>query len=663
MALNRQQRRANAKGKQQPNSPEIQAVLDAALAHQQKGEFADSERMIRRVLEASPGNPDALHLRGALAYQTGNLQLALDSLSMAAAKAPKAGNILATLALAQDAAGLKDIAERSYRKAQRMEPRNAEIRNNLGALLKSQGKVKEAVRQFRDALKLDPNYTQALINLGGTLFREGEAEEAEDLFRHALVREPDNPDVATDLAVILQHNDKKAEAEDLFTSALAAQPDNVPALINLASLHFQNGNYTAGEAIAREAVRLMPGHHAAHNNLGNNLLGQQRYAEAEEAFQKARSLLPNGSEAVGNLGHLKMRTGNPEQAEDFFRQALGAAKDGARHAFGLSLALFAQADAKGGDLTEAWRHYDAGFDCGERRPDRRKTATPWRGEPLAGKRMLLWPEQGIGDEIRFAECLPGFLDALATQSEPGRAVVIECDPRLVPAFKRAFGRNTGVTVAPAMSTAISGIDYQLSLGQAAARMRPALDAFPNRPAFLSADEALAGKWRERLDALGPKPKIGISWRSGLQTARRAETLSGLDQWHALVQAVPAEFVALQYGDIDTELARLAQETGVSLHRWDDLDLREDIDDVLALLSELDAVITAPTSLMDMAGSVGARTFTVMPEKEWVMLGTDRHPWYPSIRVATRGIGEDWHNPLAVIADEVREIVCRDAGLD
>ena len=65
----------------------------------------------------------------------------------------------------------------------------------------------------------------------------------------------------------------------------------------------------------------------------------------------------------------------------------------------------------------------------------------------------------------------------------------------------------------------------------------------------------------------------------------------------------------------------------------------------------------------MAGSVGARTFTVMPEKEWVMLGTDRHPWYPSIRVATRGIGEDWHNPLATIADEVREIVCRDAGLD
>ncbi len=655
MALNRQQRRANAKGKQHRTSPEIQTVLDAALAHQLKGEYADSERMIRRVLEASPGNPDALHLRGALAYQMGNLQLALDSLSQAAAKAPKAGNILATLALVQDGAGMKDIAERSYRKAQRMEPRNAEIRNNLGALLKSQGKVKEAIRQFRDALKLDPNYIQALINLGGTLFREGEAEEAEDLFRHALLREPDNPDVATDLAVILQHNNKKEEAEDLFASALATQPDNVPALINLASLHFQNGSYTEGEAAAREAVRLMPGHHAAHNNLGNNLLGQQRYAEAEAAFQKARSLLPNGSEAAGNLGHLKMRTGNPEQAEDFFRQALEASNEGARHAFGLSLALFAQAGPKGGDLTEAWRRYEAGFDCGERKPDRRKIAAPWNGEPLAGKKLLLWPEQGIGDEIRFGESLPDFLEIVAKHTETGGEVIIECDQRLAPAFNRAFGRNAGVTVAPAKATAISGIDYQISLGQATARMRSNLDAFPNRPAFLTADEQLRQKWRERLDALGPAPKIGISWRSGLQTARRSETLSSLDDWQELLKAVPAEFVALQYGDIDDEVARIVTETGISLRRWDDMDLRDDIDDVLAMLCGLDAVVTAPTSLMDMAGAVGAPTFTVMPEKEWIMLGTDRHPWYPSVRVMTRGIEEDWRGPLRAVAAALRDM--------
>ncbi|WP_425406351.1 tetratricopeptide repeat protein [Hwanghaeella sp.] len=654
MALNRQQRRANAKGKQQQNTPQIQAVLNAALAHQQKGEFADSERMIRRVLEASPGNPDALHLRGALAYQTGNLQLALDSLSAAAAKAPKAGNILATLALAQDAAGLKDVAERSYRKAQRLEPRNAEIRNNLGALLKSQGKVREAVRQFRDALKIDPNYTQAVINLGGTLFRTGEAEEAEDLFRRALALEPDNPDVATDLAVILQHNKKIEEAEELFTVALAAQPDNVPALINLSSLHFQNGSFVEGEATAREAIRLMPGHHAAHNNLGNNLLGQLKYAEAEEAFQKARSLLPDGSEAAGNLGHLKMRIGAPAEAEDYFRAALTAAKDGARHDFGLSLALFAQAAQKDGDLTEAWRRYEAGFDCGERRPDRRKTAKPWNGDPLSGKTLLIWPEQGVGDEIRFAESLPDFLDELAAGPLAGGKAVVECDPRLADIFARTFAQQDGVQVAPAMSTAISGVDFQLSLGQISARMRPTIGSFPNRPAFLAADDGLRMKWQERLDRLGTKPKIGIAWRSGLSTARRAETLSHLDQWHDFLSGLPAEFIALQYGDIDAEVRGLEQDTGISLHRWDDIDLRDDIDDLMALLCGLDAIVTAPTSLMDMAGAVGARAFTIVPKNEWVLLGTDRHPWYPSVHVTTRTVEEDWRAPLKSIGDKLRD---------
>lgn len=662
MALNRQQRRANAKGKQQGNSPDIQAVLDAALGHQQKGEFADSERMIRRVLEVSPGNPDALHLRGALAYQTGNLQTALDSLTAAAARAPKAGNILATLALVQDAAGLKDIAERTYRKAQRLEPRNAEIRNNLGALLKSQGKVAEAIRHFRDALKLDPSYGQALINLGGTLFRQGEDDEAEELFRRALAQAPDNPDVATDLAVILQHRGEIAEAEALFAAALATQPDNVPALINLASLHFQNGKFTEGEAIAREAVRLMPGHHAAHNNLGNNLLGQRRYAEAEEAFLKARSLLPNGSEAAGNLGHLKMRVGQPDQAEDYFRHALDAAlkagSGGARHAFGLSLALFAQADMQGGDLTEAWRHYEAGFDCGERRPDRRKIAAAWQGQPLSGKRLLIWAEQGIGDEIRFAECLPDFLAETETGAAGGGQVIIECDPRLVPVFSRSFGAGNTINIAPAKSTAISGLDYQISLGQIAALMRPNLSAFSGGNSFLAADKTLQEKWRQRLDALGSKPKIGISWRSGLASARRAETLSDLPQWGGLFKNLSAEFVALQYGDIDAELDRLASETGITLHRWDDLDLRDDVDDVLALANQLDAVVTAPTSLMDMAGAVGARVFTVMPENEWVMLGTDRHPWYASARVFTRTVEEDWSASLDRVAEELQSALLR-----
>lgn len=653
MALNRQQRRAKAKGKPQQNSPEIQSVLNAALAHQQKGEFADSERMIRRILEVSPGNADALHLRGALAYQTGNLQTALDSLTAAATRAPKAGNILATLALVQDAAGMKDLAERSYRKAQRLEPRNAEVRNNFGAFLKSQGKVEEAIRQFRDAVKIDPDYAQAIINLGGTLFRAGQAKEAEGLFRSALALEPENPDVMTDLAVVLQHLGNLEEAEELFTLAIAAQPDNVPALINLASLHFQNAAYTEGEAAAREAVRLMPEHHAAHNNLGNNLLGQRRYGEAEEAFSKARSLLPKGPEALGNLGHLKMRTGNPAEAEEFFRQALDTAPNGARHRFGLSLALFAQAEAGGGSLTEAWGDYEAGFDCGERTPDRRRAAKPWAGENLAGKTLLLWPEQGIGDEIRFAESLPDFLDGQSARGAESGKVIVECDPRLVPAFERAFGDRQGVIVAPAMSTATSGIDYQLSMGQIAARMRPNLDSFPSRHGFLKPDAGLLQKWRDRLKAIGPKPKIGIAWRSGLSTARRAETVSELPQWYSFAAALDADIVALQYGDIDEEAHNFEQETGIVLHRWSDMDLRDDIDDMLALLQALEAVVTVPTSLMDMAGSVGATTYTVMPENEWVMLGTDHHPWYPSVHVVTRNIDADWTHSLENIGAALR----------
>ncbi len=651
MALNRRQRRANKKSTPQ-SSPEIEAVLNAALAHQQKGEYADSERMIRRVLSIAPGNPDALHLQGVLAYQTGNFPLALECLAAATRAAPKAGNIWASLALVQDAAGQKEQAEKTYRKAQRLAPKNAEIRNNLGVLLSSLGQQDNAIRQFKDAAKLDPSYIQALVNLASTHFRLGQLEEAETVYRRAIALEPDNLDLSTDLAVILQNAGKIAEAEDLFQAALSENPENVPALINLASLHFKNAEYEKGETVARKAVGLMPDHPAAQNNLGNNLLGQQRYTDAEDAFRKAIDLVPTDPEAHGNLGHLQMRICAPDNAEQSFRTAMDLAqaqdRDGSRHTFGLSLALFAQGGLGDGNLEEAWMHHESGFDCGERQPDRRTAAKPWKGEPLEGKTLLVWPEQGIGDEIRFAECLPDFIEAQSVALAEHGHLVIECDKRLVVAFTRSFAQHGSIAVKPAFSTDMTKVDFQISFGQLAANLRPTLGALGNKRSFLTADPGLCEKWQDRFNALGAKPKIGISWRSGLASARRSETLSDLDAWRDLIETLPAEFVTLQYGDSGAEIERLKTLTGKSLHQWPDLDLKDDIEDVFAMLSTLDAVITAPTSLMDMAGAVGARTFTIMPEREWVMLGTTRHPWYRSIEVMTRRLDEEWTQPLAAI---------------
>ncbi len=650
---NRQQRRAREKREKEQQAkaaqnsattPEIQTVLEAALAHQTKGEYADADRMYKRVLDTYPGNIDALHFRGILAYQVGNLPVARELVTRATDIAKRDGKIRATLALIEDAAGNAKAARTQYQRALSLAPENKEARNNFGAFLRNLGEWDAAEVQFAKAIETGPEFLPALGNLGAMLLETGRLEEAANTFYRALEVAPDNPDSLMDLGIVLQRQGQFEAAEQKFQTILNNEPDNPAAHINMASLYFRMEKMEDGLRFAERGVELFPDHPAAHNNLGNLLGSLDRFDEAEAAFKKAIKLAPKDAEAVSNLAHLYKQVGRIGDAAALYQQAITFSPDNPRHRFGLSLSLMGL-----GRLEEALPFHEAGFDCAERRPDRRKIAKTWDGSPPGDRPVLIWPEQGLGDELRFISALPDLLDGPLS----GAAVTLECDPRLVALFQRSF---PDITVAAEGETEITNRTLQRSMGQAHDLVRREIAHFDRSAAYLKPDPELVKKWQDRLAALPPGPRIGFGWRSGLVNTRRSTRVTTIEDWRPLLETQGIQLIALQYGDTDQEREAAETRYGCHLHFWDDLDLRDDLNDLVALISCLDQVATIANSLGDLAGATGTPSLVTLPEHQWVTLGTDHHPWYPNVTLVQRRNDEDWTGVMQEIANRVKALI-------
>jgi ADP-heptose:LPS heptosyltransferase len=264
--------------------------------------------------------------------------------------------------------------------------------------------------------------------------------------------------------------------------------------------------------------------------------------------------------------------------------------------------------------------------------------------------VLAYAEQGLGDQIMFASCLP---DALVR----AESMVVECDPRLCALFRRSF---PGARVVPQEaawppSWLASGaeITAQIAMGSLPGLFRPNADSFPQHTGYLSAAPDRVAAWRDRLAGLGPGPKIGLSWRGGLPTTRRNLRSLDLASLAPLLGGIPAQYVSLQYGDSTSEVEVLAETRGIRVHHWQDA--IDDYDETAALVTALDMVITVCTSIVHLGGALGRPVRTLVPTvPEWRYgRAGDRMNWYPSVRMYRQQRLGEWGDVLDKLGRELR----------
>jgi len=584
-----------------------------ALQEHQRGRLEGAERLCGQVLAADPQHAGALHLLGLLAVQ----------------------------------AGRPDRAAELIRKAIALHPDSAQYHTNLGVALERLGLREEAASACLEALRLSPDFIDGLCNLGAILCDLGRPKEALPHLEKALALAPGSVSAVQGCARALSELKRWAEAAPYFARWVALDPDNVTTYLKIGDRYWEQGLWPEAAAHYSKALELKPGSVVAANNLAACFSAAGRSVEALAVGRESARLNPDSAAAWANLGCTMRSLGQQETALRCLDFAIALEPTHLNARWNRSLSLLAL-----GRMAEGWVEYEWGWKTGGRQPDRLCEQPRWEGSDPAGKTILVWMEQGLGDHVAFSSMLPDLLRA-------GAHCIVECEPRLVTLFERSFPGAEVVpqAVPPHPRTRQPGIDFQIPAASLARWLRPSLESFPQRRGYLVPDPARVARWRERIGALGPGLKVGICWRSSQNKWARSLDSTQLNQWGPILTAPGVHFVNLQYDRCDEELREAGRLFGARIHVWDDMDLKDDQEGVAALIPALDLVLSALTAVVQMSGAVGAPTWVMsrLADRSWFELGTDHCPWHPSVRLFPCGATDPWEPVIETVASELRRL--------
>ena len=542
--------------------------------------------------------------------------------------------------------GKIDAAIEAFRRAISIDPQYAAAHHNLGILLRRQGQFDEAIESYTRATAIQPDFVEAHYNLGNALFDLGDLDAAVASYHKALAIKPDFAQAHNNLGNALIKLGKLDESLVCYQKALAVEAEYVEAHKNLGNALQQLGQLEDAVASYHKALAINPDFAEAHNNLGLALQSLERPDEAVASYHKALTVRPDFPEALNNLGTVLQDLGDLDEAVASYRKALTIKPDYAEAHHNLGLALLLD-----GQLKEGWDEYVWRWQAGDGKKLRHFTQALWREEPIQGKTILVWGEQGVGDEVFFASMVPDLIDA-------GAKVVLECDPRLVPLYRRSFpGAECIARKNPHAQVTLGGdIDFQAPSGDLGRWFRADLASFPARSGFLKADPAQTAELRARYQERFPdKHIIGLSWRSGSKSTGVGRSIP-LADWLAILSHPRCAFVSLQYGDVEEELDGLRRDHGIDILLDPDVDPFRDIDGLASQIAAIDSVFSIANITLQLAGALGVPTWALLmktPDCRW-MLDRDDSPWNPGMRLFRQEARNDWAGVIERIAKALNE---------
>lgn len=485
----------------------------------------------------------------------------------------------------------------------------------------------------------------ALIREGITAYEAGDIDGARARFRAVLDENIEHPEALVGMGIVARAMRQFQTAAELLRRAVAANPRSAMAWSNLGNALQDLDLWDDAVRANEEAVRLEPGHAGIRQNLGSVLNAVDRPYQALPHFREALKQSGSPVDAVVNYATVLSRVGEYGAADRNFRRALKQAPGHPVANFHYGMNQLWQGHWDIGWPLHEWR-FLSGTYAGSLRPI---SVTPELPESLDGKRVFLFREQGIGDELRFATMVE---DA----ARRGGDITLECSAKLMPLFRRTFPAFRLVTAryAPA-DRGEEVFDVAMPTGSLAQYLRRGRETFPRDRTLLKTDRQRVTGFAERLAALGPGLKIGLCWRSGLRGRLRSDMYAAIEDLEPLFRLKGVVFVNLQYDDARAELALARERFGATIHAFDELDLFDDLDGSAALTEALDFVVSANTSVATIAGGVstpGIEFFGRPIPKGYPIGGTD--PWFPSIRPVGKRPSEPWSGLMRQIAGIVEK---------
>jgi Flp pilus assembly protein TadD len=448
-----------------------------------------------------------------------------------------------------------------------------------------------AAERFRVCLRLQPERGEFHVGLGTALLRFGSTEEALAAFQTALAINPHDIAAGQFLVCALE--------------LLGRREESVGAWCNLAA------SYATAD----------------------------RFREAIAAYRQAVSRKPDCLKALVKIGQAQLELGEPHEAKRAYEAALAIDPEHAWAHNGVGWASLSL-----GNFRAGW----AGFAVRQRRVERevRDFEQPvWEGSSLAGKTILIWVEQGLGDTIQFLRYVRLVKDA-------GARVVIDCYRTLLPIVRRLNCVDQVIATGAPLPPFDVHIPFA-SLPLACQRLTPSI---PRDVPYLAPDPALVEAWSRRCPRSRGVLTVGLVWSGALSRAVARIRHAPLAAFQPLSRVGGVRFVSLQLGPRLDEL--LAPPAGLQVEPV--LNESCSLDDTAALLQSVDLVISVDTMIVHLAGALARPVWTLLAvgcDWRWQYAG-DECPWYPTMRLFRQTRARDWREVLGRVATALAAYVAR-----
>ena len=677
-------------------------LLSEGLALHQQGKFDAAWGVYKQILRKQPTHFDALHLSGAIALQNKQLRLAVSLMRKAIRLNPNHACVHSNLGLALQKLGRLDDALVSYGKALAINPKEVDARYNRANALQqckrfeasvldydhviainpshaqayfNRGKALQAVHRWDDAvqsldraIELDPSYGDAYSSLGAALLAANMAQAAVEVCDKAITLGVDDVLTHNNRGAALQSLGRWEEALASYDQALALDPNFVDAYFNrgvaLQSLQRVeealasydkviglNPNYALaysnrsielyklnrlGEALTscERAIAINSDYADAHYNRGVVLQKLQRPREALMFYDRAIALKPDYASAYANRGLALLELKRPHEALVSYDQAIELIPNNPDANWNKGLVCLTL-----GNYKQGWPLYEWGWQNGSRGQKRNFSQPLWLGaEVLAGRTILLYQEQGLGDVIQFSRFVRQ-VKAL------GARVLLEVPKSLLGLMQSLEGVDE--LIEPGAE--LPQFDYQTPLGSLPLAFKTEVEAIPDAAGYVHVDEAKRVAWQARL---GPKrkPRVGVVWSSASGFKGDASRSMTLEQFVTCLDFEAYEVVCLQKV-IKAEDKAAFDALGKMAFYGDEL---EDFADTAALASCMDLVISTCTSVPHLTAALGIPTWVLLqyvPDWRWLLDRSDS-PWYSSVRLFRQSQSTQWG---AVLADVLQEL--------
>lgn len=582
-----------------------QALLDEAIEQHRIGNFDAAYVLYNRVLAVQPDHWDALYLSGTALLQLGRYEDCIAVLKRVVDARPDVADAANNLGIAFEALGRDDEAAHCFEAAIRARPEYSQAHFNLGRLFERRKSIQQAERCYREVLQIDAGDVTARFRLASLLWHQNRLHESERWYRDVLFYDPTHVDALVNLGGVLAELNRFPEAAACFEQVVAWRPDYHQVHSNLSNVYEAQGRIPAAIAAARRSVELRPDYAAGWNHLGVAKRSSHEIDGAVDAFCKSLQLEPNVALAEFNLG---------------------------------ATLLLAER------YREGWPYYARGVERLCSVSDH--AALPrWNAEPLNGRTLFVYADQGFGDTIQFSRFLK------EAKERSSGTVVFECQPKLRELMATCAGADR---VVEPNSSCVEA-DAQIPLAALPGLLGVGADDLGLCVPYLRSEFEPSPEILKRVSRADRFSKtVGLVWQGNPKQARDFVRSCPFEKLRPLLELSHVLFVSLQVDEPGRKQLSEAFPAKRPANLVDASEFLEGFSATAAVMKVLDLVVTVDTAIAHLAGALGLPVWTMLchtPDWRWHLDRTDS-PWYPTMRLFRQPNWGDWDAVVHEVADSL-----------